>query len=149
MIEIIKAQNCHFNDIAAIEKKYFDTPISAKEIAFALNNPAFFCFAALENESLVGYIMMYNAADEGDITSIAVTESARNKGCGTLLIKKAVDTAEKNGVSILYLEVRESNIPARKLYEKSGFSITGERKNYYKNPIENAVLMAKHIKNDI
>ena len=47
-----------------------------------------------------------------------------------------------------YLEVRESNMPAQKLYEKHGFVKTGERKNYYKNPIENAILMSKNMKDE-
>ena len=79
--------------------------------------------------------------DEGYIYNVAVAENHRKKGIGSALIRTLVTYAKKNSFSFLTLEVRESNIAARSLYEHFGFIKVGERKSYYSDPVEKAVLM--------
>ena len=83
--------------------------------------------------------------DEGYIFNVAVRESYRNKGVATSLINELVTYGKKNNFSFITLEVRESNFPAISLYSKFGFIKAGERKDYYSNPKENAILMTKYL----
>lgn len=142
---IIEALPEHFGKISEIEKECFSDPWSESMIAKAIENPSFTCFAAKSGESIVGYGFMYVVSDESEIMNIAVTKSFRRSGTGTKLMKKMISCAVSKGAAMMYLEVRESNIPAANLYRKLGFEAIGTRKNYYKNPTENAVLMAKEL----
>lgn len=94
---------------------------------------------------IVGLICGYFAGDEADITSVAVDENYRRCGIAVQLIMEF----EKNlpdYISEIFLEVRESNIPAISLYEKCGFEKLSVRKNFYENPPENAVVMVRKLK---
>ena len=83
--------------------------------------------------------------DEGYIFNVAVRESYRNKGVATALINELITYGKKNNFSFITLEVRESNLPAISLYSKFGFIKAGERKDYYSNPKENAILLTKYL----
>ena len=80
-----------------------------------------------------------------DILSVAVRPSFRRFGIGKMLMDNIIVTADKKGVTDVFLEVRKSNISAISLYEKTGFEKIGERKNFYDLPREDAVLMKKSI----
>ena len=82
-------------------------------------------------------------ADEGDIGNVAVAPDSRRRGIGAALLKALFAESERRGAAVLQLEVRESNLAARRLYEKNGFEIVGKRKNYYEKPAEDAILMSK------
>lgn len=146
MITVCKAVASHLHEISLIEQECFSSPWSESDLASALTNPAFICLSALNGEKAVGYVMMYNAADEGEIANLAVTKEMRRQGIGETLMEHAIALAKDNGVATMYLEVRSSNIGARSLYEKLGFSPIGIRKNYYREPREDAVVMAKALK---
>lgn len=93
---------------------------------------------------VVGLICGYFAGDEADITSVAVDEDYRRNGIALQLLQEF----EKNlpeYINNIFLEVRESNIPAISLYEKCGFENLSIRKNFYSNPDENAVVMVKKL----
>ena len=81
--------------------------------------------------------------DEGDIGNVAVAPDSRRRGIGAALLKALFAESERRGAAVLQLEVRESNLAARRLYEKNGFEIVGKRKNYYEKPAEDAILMSK------
>ena len=80
-------------------------------------------------------------ADEVEILKLAVAENARKRGVGYELLDFAVNYSSKRGVKNCFLELRASNIAARRLYEKRGFMSVGTRKSYYKEPVEDAILM--------
>jgi ribosomal-protein-alanine N-acetyltransferase len=86
---------------------------------------------------LCGRIM----GDEAEILKLSVAENARQKGKGYLLLDYALDYCGTKGVKNCFLELRASNIPARRLYEKRGFLQVGSRKSYYDQPREDAILM--------
>ncbi len=90
----------------------------------------------------VGLICGFFAADEAEIASIAVDSNYRRQGIGDQLITEFLEQLPEYTSSI-FLEVRESNISALSLYKKHGFSSVGMRKNFYSEPIENAILMKK------
>lgn len=99
---------------------------------------------AYENSRIIGLICGFFAADEAEITSVAVDDNYRRRGIGDRLIKSFFERLPKSTVSI-FLEVRESNIPAVLLYKKHGFFPVGMRKNFYSDPIENAILMKREL----
>lgn len=78
---------------------------------------------------------------EAEIYNLAVIEEFRGKGLASKLIDGFIEKAAERGIAKTFLEVRKSNLTARKFYEKNGFKDIGERKNFYTNPNEDAILM--------
>jgi ribosomal-protein-alanine N-acetyltransferase len=102
-----------------------------------------------ENSERLGFILarIIEESNESlpkgtaEIYNIAVKSKHRNRGIGTELLLELLRTATKKNVGIIRLEVRKSNRKAFEFYKKLGFKITGERKNFYTNPSEDAFLM--------
>ena len=128
-------------EIAGIEREIFSTPWSEKAFFEALEAEYALFFAAEEDGQIAGYIGIYLAADEGEITNVAVAENFRRRHIGEQLVHAAVSEAGKRGAVSIFLEVRYSNLPAIALYEKMGFSICGTRKGFYERPKEDAYVM--------
>ena len=97
------------------------------------------------DSKIIGFAGIIPVLDEADISNIVVHKSFRNRKIGSLLLSKLIDLAISLNLNILNLEVRESNIPAIKLYKKYNFEVCGLRKKYYDNT-ENAILMKKNLK---
>ncbi|MCD8046190.1 MAG: ribosomal protein S18-alanine N-acetyltransferase [Clostridiales bacterium] len=91
--------------------------------------------------TIAGYCGMYTAADEGEITNVAVAETFRQQGVGAALVETVKHEAPKAGVRRIFLEVRASNTAAQTLYLHAGFQFCGTRRNFYRNPTEDARLM--------
>ncbi len=143
-MEIRKAMLRDAEGIAALEEKYFSEPWPLDEIRACLQKDLYTFFIAEEDGELLGYLSMYTVAGEGDICNIAVEENRRRQGTGSALMANAEAFAEVEGLESLILEVRASNAPAIRLYEKHGFRPVGRRKNYYRKPEEDAILYAKN-----
>jgi ribosomal-protein-alanine N-acetyltransferase len=94
-----------------------------------------------EPSNVVGFIGVWDMADEAHIVNIGVTNEHRGNGLGELLLIAAVEHAQQRGARIMTLEVRESNFIARNLYRKYGFTERGLRKGYYSDNREDAVIM--------
>ena len=134
-----------FSSLSALDKKCVGaegwSAESFKSEAEKENGVVICCYADC---CVVGLICGYFAGDEADITSVAVDEDYRHNGIALQLLQEF----EKNlpeYISEIFLEVRESNIPAISLYEKCGFEKLSVRKNFYENPSENAVVMVKKL----
>lgn len=97
-----------------------------------------------ENGAVVALLCGYHAVGEGDITSVAVNPEYRRRGLALRLMERFEELLPEDTESI-FLEVRESNSPALALYEKCGFSRIAVRRNFYTDPVENAVVMSKKI----
>ncbi len=95
---------------------------------------------------IIGFISIRVVADEAEITRLAVTMAARRQGVAASLLEQALIRAEQAGAAHCYLELRAGNTPALRLYQKHGFVASGERRNYYSDPLEDALLMAKRLK---
>lgn len=145
--ETIKIRSMVADDIvqvAQIEQASFSTPWSAQGFAEALENQNACCLVAecKENGSgIVGYCVVYHAADEGEIVTIAVSSESRGRGIADAMFKKLKKELLCLGIETLYLDVRVSNTAARKLYEKQGFVEDDIRKRFYREPVEDAILM--------
>ena len=90
--------------------------------------------------SPAGFLVAQHLAPEWELETIVVASTFRRKGLGKRLLDSLLDAAKKTNSTAVFLEVRESNVPARTLYEKTGLERTGRRKSYYTNPSEDAVL---------
>ncbi len=108
-----------------------------------------YCMLVAVNEEddsdIWGYFIYYTVLDEGDICNVCVRSDKRRQGIAEEMLDYVIDISKKQELSILFLEVREGNTPARNLYEKKGFTANGLRKNYYTDPVENAVLMERSL----
>jgi [ribosomal protein S18]-alanine N-acetyltransferase len=95
----------------------------------------------VEDDQVCGFIVGREVAREWEIENVAVSGHARRRGLGSRLLGEFLDCVRARGGTEIYLEVRESNHAARKLYEKWGFIETGRRKSYYHNPPDDAMLL--------
>ena len=132
----------HVAAVAELEKLCFADPWSEKSIASELNNPLALWLVAVEDGSLCGYIGSQSVMGESDMMNVAVHPDHRRKGVGEMLVLALCEALSKENAS-LALEVRASNAPAIALYEKLGFAQVGLRKNYYRNPKEDACILRK------
>ena len=105
------------------------------------NNLAKYYVAKNSDGELVGYAGTWHIIDEGHITTIAVKNEFLRNHIGEALIHQIIEDCYKDGVKYLTLEVRVSNEPAIKLYEKYGFQSLGTRKGYYQDNNEDALIM--------
>ena len=127
--------------VAKIEKECFSTPFKEEDIISYLKSPIWHFLVAKCEGEVVGYVSFTIIIDECQIVNVATSQDYRKMGVGKSLIEELLSYAKKSGVSKVYLEVRESNLPAISLYEKYGFEIVGVSKNHYSQPTENALLM--------
>lgn len=127
--------------VAAIEARIFSQPWSRQGFWDAIKLEGTIFLVAEEDENVLGYIGMYSAFDEGEITNVAVDAQARCRGIGGMLIAEMKKAAVQQGVSQIVLEVRISNENAIRLYEKNGFVKQGVRRGFYDFPKEDAYIM--------
>ena len=137
----------HIDGMVRIENECFSEPWSRKSLEELLFCDYAVYFAAVDDDGTVsGYCGMYVSFDTGNINNIGVLPEFRRKGIGAALLAQLCDYCKENAITLLTLEVRESNIPAVSLYERFGFEKVGVRRNYYKKPIENGLLYNKEFK---
>ncbi len=127
--------------LAHLEAICFSQPWSESSYRFILSSPYHRLILLKKEDRIIGWAVLFLIFEEGELQNIAVLPEERGKGYGDRLLKAAIKEIKAGGGESLRLEVREGNIPARKLYLKNGFSEEGKRKKYYKNPIEDAILM--------
>lgn len=129
--------------VAALERREFADGADEGMLSRLLDAGRGVIFIAVENGALLGCVWAYFVLDEGEIGGIAVAPEHRRRGVGEALLAALCAEAKRRNAAALLLEVRESNLAARRLYEKNGFETVGKRKNYYEKPTENAILMTK------
>lgn len=129
--------------VAAIEQACFSLPWSEKSFREACTKPENIYLVCENEEAVAGYCGMWTVLGEGSITNMAVAEAYRNQGVGAALLLELQKRGKEKAVNVLFLEVRESNVAARRLYEKMGFQDIGRRRNFYERPAEDALVMSK------
>ena len=137
---------CEKDALFLDEAKNFDFPDgwSKEMILSSLKGKTFSGLVEEKNGKVVAAITFDKAAETADIECVYVLPEYRKNGYALSLINAALLSLEKKGAVKVFLEVRESNVPARSLYKKAGFAEVSVRKRYYGE--ENAVVMAKEIK---
>ena len=139
MIEIVSMNENNYRLVAEISRKNLNEGWSEKTLFNQLENPNDHTFLAFYDGFPAGFLSLWIIAGEGEINNIAVEREFRKKGIASALMQKMLENF--SDVKKYYLEVRKSNENAIKLYKKFGFDFCGERKNFYSNPTENALLM--------
>lgn len=155
-IRIIQATEDDIPRISEIEQESNTPPWTHGSLLNELyNEDSFFIVADkqlqsdIQNESnqhysIIGYALLRRIDNAGEILKVAVEKSHRRTGIGELLIKSCLDYAKNNSMESVILEVRKSNTPAIKLYDKHGFKPIRTRKDYYTNPLEDAIIMKRN-----
>jgi len=95
---------------------------------------------AEEASQLCGFVCAQAVAGEWEIENVVVATGFLHRGIATELVRALIQRAESEAASAILLEVRESNLPARRLYEKHRFREVGRRRMYYRDPVEDAIL---------
>ena len=129
--------------VAALERAEFPDGADEGMLTRLWETDGGVILAAEEGNDLLGYVWARFVLDEGDIGNVAVAPDSRRCGIGAALLGALFAESERRGAAVLRLEVRGSNLAARRLYEKNGFETVGKRKNYYEKPTEDAILMSK------
>lgn len=94
---------------------------------------------------VVGYCAIRRVADEVHVENLAVAPEHQRRGLGRRLLRSALEVAQRDGARTAMLEVRASNERALRLYEDEGFRVAGQRKAYYAEPVEDAVVMLRRL----
>lgn len=142
-MKILPMNEYHVAQVAELEKLCFSDPWSENSVASELKNPLSLWLIAEEDGVVCGYVGSQTVLGETDMMNIAVRPDCRRKGVAAALITELICRLKGQGSHILRLEVRESNAPAIALYKAMGFTQLGLRKNYYRNPKENALILGK------
>ena len=133
----------HVSQVAELEKLCFSDPWSEKSVASELDNKLAWWLVATDGDRVAGYVGSQTVCGETDMMNIAVHPDYRRRGLAEALVNALVEDLKKQESHCLTLEVRASNEAAQKLYEKLGFAQVGLRKNYYRNPREDALILRK------
>ena len=130
--------------VEAIEQEIFSVPWSEKSFIDACETKENVYIVCKDNGKVLGYCGMWTVLGEGNITNMAVAKEYRRQGIAKLLMSEMERISiEENGVDVFFLEVRQSNENAKKLYEKMGYKPIGTRKRFYEKPVEDAIVMSK------
>ena len=129
-----KIQRSPFADGLELIKKDFEDAVRSKNTLYMV----------IENQDeIIGYAGMWLVLDEGEITNVSIKKSCWGQRAGTHLMEEFLKEAEKRGGTSFFLEVRESNLRARKLYRSFGFEEIDVRKKFYEEPVEDGIVMCK------
>ena len=129
--------------ILTIEHRVFSDPWSPASFAPEFSDP-YTWFSVAEIDGIVsGYAIARIVAKQGEIANIAVDPAHQRSGLGGKLLDAAVVAADAADCEAVWLEVRVSNEPARRLYESRGFEPIGRRRGYYRTPVEDALVLRR------
>ncbi|MGI6700955.1 MAG: ribosomal protein S18-alanine N-acetyltransferase [Christensenellales bacterium] len=136
---IRKMDESHLDDVLEIERQSFITPWTKEMYLESLSNGDARGYVVESGGEILGYALILQIYDEMHIMRIAIKSAMRRQGYGEKLLRRIIDETAKLNINTITLEVRESNISAKTLYEKFNFECTGLRKNYYEGK-ENAII---------
>ena len=140
-MQIVPMSEAHIEALADLERACFSTPWSADALREELDNPhAVFRVAVDDAGAVVGYVGMHHLVDEGFITNVAVSPTARRQGVAKALIADLTAYGTAHSLYRITLEVRVSNTPAITLYEGAGYVRDGVRPGFYRDPTEDAAI---------
>jgi [ribosomal protein S18]-alanine N-acetyltransferase len=135
--------NADLDDIVAIETASFSNPWTREMYVRELQNPdvSFLYVLRVPDNGIVAFCSFWLVLDEVHINNLAVRGDFRSRGVGTALLEHVLQAGASRGAERATLEVRRSNAPARRLYERLGFEVAATRPNYYVSPPEDALIL--------
>ena len=141
MITIREMTEDDIDGVLEVEKESFSTPWTERLFYDEVRNPRTIYYVCCEDDEIIAYGGMWHVVDEGQITNVAVKKDFRKMGVGSKVLNELILWAKSHDIAVIGLEVRAGNENALLLYKKFGFEAVGKRKDYYKNPTEDAILM--------
>jgi ribosomal-protein-alanine acetyltransferase len=145
----VEVRHCHPEDFPAIQVILQEAPEAAnwtlQSLEETLQRDLKYFFIATTGSGLVGFIVGRQIKPDAELLNLAVAPAARRSGVATGLLQALLEALRRDGMTQVFLEVRESNYAAITFYGKSGFQETGRRPNYYQNPDEAALVLAKRL----
>ena len=144
-IKIYKMTKDDIQYVLSLEKSHNIKILSKTLLENEIENTNTYYIVAKINDTIVGYAGISYVLDSADLISIVVDKEKTNMSVATCMLNDIISFCRKNNIIEIILEVRISNIPAQKLYEKFGFKQISTRKKYYDN-LEDAYIMKLNIK---
>jgi ribosomal-protein-alanine N-acetyltransferase len=142
-IKLRKMQPHDIRAIMEIEQASFTAPWSELSFLNDMYNADSLSKVALIENRVVGYVCTRYVLNEGHLLNLAVHRDFRRRGIATELMNTVLEELKEKGCTLLYLEVRVSNLDAIKFYERFGFKIASFRRKYYSSPTEDGALMMR------
>jgi ribosomal-protein-alanine N-acetyltransferase len=148
-IQIVPLSREHLDQILTIERASFSDPWTRGMFESELDVEARgYARGAVRRRQLVGYLFAVIIPDEAHVGNVAVAPSERRRGVAQELLDQLIKDAREAGVRRVTLEVRANNHTARKFYYKNHFIDIAIRKNYYRSPVEDAIVMYRVLPED-
>lgn len=144
--KLVRLNSKHLPTVFKIQSEGLSSPWTFENVQGTLSSAHSFSFGLLLGDELVAVCLATLVLDEVNILNFVTHQEYRRQGYASYLLQEIISLAKQRKIESFFLEVRESNIPAIHLYESFGFVELTERKNYYTNPVENAIVMALNIK---
>ena len=137
---------CRKEDLSEIQAMLQSSPEAAQWtpdslLEIFMKNTRYF-FIASENQKVTGFTAGRTMLEEAEVLNLAVDPAVRRKGTGGALLRVLLEAFRREAVVKVFLEVRESNLPAIGFYRKAGFQQVGKRPGYYRDPVEAALVLA-------
>jgi [ribosomal protein S18]-alanine N-acetyltransferase len=133
------------DDVVALENACYTVPWSEATFRGLLRRRDADMIVLHSGSEIVGYAAFWAVLDQGELGNVAIAARWRGRGLGAQLVAEIIRRAARRGVREVFLEVRPLNDAARKLYERFGFAMVGRRRNYYQEPVEDALVMRRPI----
>lgn len=134
--------------MAAIEHAVFTDPWSLAALQGTVDGTATRGLVAEVEGEVAGYVVIQMVMDEAEIQNLAVAPGRRRQGIAKALVRRALEESAAGGASRVFLDVRESNEAARRLYAGLGFTPVARRRDYYRRPREDAIVLMQEIAPD-
>ena len=138
--QIRPAQLADVAEAAPIERAVFSDPWSERDLSDCVRAGVPFLVVE-QSGSIIGYVIAHHALDEAEILNLGVAPAHQRQGIGRALVQGMLAQLRQQKVAKVFLEVRESNSAARQLYGALGFTMVGRRRDYYRLPSEDAVVL--------
>ncbi len=145
-IRLVKMRASDLDAVVAIESSLFSNPWRKDDFAFSLQREGSDCRIVQLDGWLVGYTVGFFVAREYHLADFGIHSQFQRQGIGTKVMRLLLNRLERSNVNVVTLEVRSSNTYAIPLYKKLGFQTMAIRKDYYRRPREDALVMLKAIK---
>jgi len=132
--------------VVAIEDASYSVPWSESTFRGLLRRRDAEMVVAVVGDVVIGYAAFWCVVDQGELGNVAVSAQWRGRGLGARLVEEVVGRAARRGIVEVFLEVRPTNNVARRLYERLGFVAVGRRRNYYQQPVEDALVLRRPVR---
>lgn len=139
LIREMKEEDIPF--VCDIENSIFSKPWSASSFISSIKDRNNIYLVVEEENQIIGYCGLWGIVGEGQINNVAIKKECRNKGIGKKMLQKLLELGKENGLEEFTLEVRVSNKNAIRMYHSLSFKDAGIRKNFYEEPLEDAIIM--------